>query len=140
MTKPRLLDQLHASIRTHHTRAKRSQRIPVVLSRSEVRLLLGNMQGVSELMAALLYGAGLRLLECARLRVKDVDLEGREIRVRDGKGRKDRVTLLPERLSPSLARHLEQVREQHRRHVTTGIVNPVVTGGITFMSPCFRGR
>jgi site-specific recombinase XerD len=76
-------------------RAKRPQRVPVVLTRLEVATLLSGLQGSVWLMASLLYGAGLRLLECVELRVKDMDLEAREIRVRDGKGRKDRVTMVP---------------------------------------------
>jgi integrase len=76
-------------------RAKRPVRLPVVLTREEVRVVLRQLQGVEWIMASLLYGAGLRLLECCRLRVKDVDLEKREIVVRDGKGGKDRVTLVP---------------------------------------------
>lgn len=76
-------------------RAKRPKRLPVVMSRSEVVALLAHMEGMPRLMASLLYGSGLRLLECARLRIKDVDFERGEIRVRDGKGRKDRVAPLP---------------------------------------------
>jgi len=102
------------------TRAKRSQRIPVVLSQTEVRALLGQMHGVTGLMAGLLYGSGLRLLECAQMRVKDLDLERREIRVRDGKGRKDRVTLLPERLLIPLQEHLNRVKYLHQRDLEMG--------------------
>ena len=76
-------------------RAKRPVRLPVVLTRQEVRAILNQMQGTPLLMASLMYGAGLRLLECARLRIKDVDFAMGEITVRDGKGRKDRVTMLP---------------------------------------------
>jgi integron integrase len=71
-------------------------------------------------MASLLYGAGLRVLECARLRVKDVDLDRREILVRDGKGRRDRVTLLPEALRIDLREHIQQVRRQHQRDLALG--------------------
>jgi integrase len=77
------LDWLHGLVR-----AKRPERLPVVLTKSEVRRLLSELTGSVWLMASLIYGAGLRLLECAELRVKDIDLEKREIRVRDGKGRK----------------------------------------------------
>lgn len=76
-------------------RAKRPARVPLVLSRGEVSLVLGELRGTTSLMAAILYGAGLRVLECARLRVKDLDFDRGEITVRDGKGRKDRVTMLP---------------------------------------------
>ena len=76
-------------------RSKRAARLPVVLTREEVRAVLQRMSGVHRLMAILLYGAGLRLLECARLRVKDVDFARNQITVRAGKGDKDRVTMLP---------------------------------------------
>jgi integron integrase len=76
--------------------AKRPRRIPVVLTREEVRRVLNCMNGVERLMARLLYGSGLRLMECVRLRVQDVDMERRQITVRDGKGGKDRITMLPE--------------------------------------------
>jgi len=75
--------------------------------------VLGRMSGVPKLMAALLYGAGLRLLECARLRVKDIDFAANHIVVRDGKGRKDRITLLPARLHAPLRDHLQRVRALH---------------------------
>jgi len=96
-------------------RAKRPQRLPVVLTREEVRATLQPLQGVPRLMAHLLYGAGLRLLECCRLRVQDVDFSTNQIVVRTGKGDKDRVTMLPEVTKADLARHLEGVREQHGR-------------------------
>jgi site-specific recombinase XerD len=86
-------------------RAKRPRRLPVVLTRDEVQALLGQLHGVPWLMASLLYDAGLRLLECARLRVKDVDFAKAEITVRDGKGRKDRVTLLPAGLAKPASCH-----------------------------------
>jgi len=95
-------------------RAKHSRRLPVVLSREELRAVLDQMQGVPKLMSMLLYGAGLRLLECARLRVKDVDFRANEIVVRAGKGGKDRRTILPQRARSLLAEHLERVRAQHR--------------------------
>lgn len=95
-------------------RASRPKRLPVVLSRGEVRRVLEQLHGKYALIAGLLYGSGLRLMECLRLRIKDVDLERRAIVVRDGKGFKDRITVLPERLRVPLARHIEQVREDHR--------------------------
>jgi len=101
-------------------RAKRPERLPVVLSREEARAVLGELNGTPRLMAALLYGSGLRLLECARLRVKDVDLEGERLLVRAGKGDKDRMTLLPRTLKPALLRQLERVHEQHRRDLEAG--------------------
>ena len=79
-------------------RAKRPQRLPVVLTRGEADRLLSGMSGTFQLMAKLLYGTGLRLMECVRLRVKDVDFEQNQVTVREGKGFKDRVTMLPESL------------------------------------------
>ena len=94
-------------------RAKRPVHLPVVLTPGEAAAVLRKMTGVTGLMGALLYGSGLRLLECCRLRVKDVDFERREITVRDGKGRKDRVTVLPDHLVDPLRAHLIVVRRQH---------------------------
>jgi integron integrase len=91
-------------------RARTGRRLPTVLSRSEVRGLLERMEGASRLMAALLYGTGMRLMECVRLRVMDVDFGYGQIRVRHGKGGKDRVVPLPEPLVPLLREHLEEVR------------------------------
>jgi integron integrase len=101
-------------------RAKRPERIPVVLTPSEVAAVLSRLHGPTYLMASLLYGAGLRLLECARLRVKDLDLERREIRVRDGKGKKDRLAPLPVALVGPLRAHLENVRRQHESDLRSG--------------------
>ena len=101
-------------------RAKRPQRLPIVLTREEVRAALQPLEGVPRLMAHLLYGAGLRLLECCRLRVQDVDFASNQIVVRTGKGEKDRVTMLPAVVKADLARHLEGVREQHGRDLQYG--------------------
>jgi integron integrase len=98
-------------------RARLPQRLPVVLSREEVAAVLDRMRGMPRLMCALMYGAGLRLLECCRLRVKDVDFSRQELLVRDGKGRRDRVTVLPARLVVPLRAHLERVERQHRTDV-----------------------
>jgi len=92
------------------TRAKRPQRMPVVLTREETRAVLDRMTGVYGLMARLLYGTGMRLMECVRLRVKDVDFARREILIRDGKGAKDRVTMLPDSVVGALQDHLQQRR------------------------------
>ncbi len=94
-------------------RAKRPARLPVVLSRDEVRAVIRRIDGTPRLMALLLYGAGLRLLECCRLRVKDVDFGRNQIVVRGGKGDKDRVAPLPAVVARRLARHLETVKQQH---------------------------
>src|SRR5437773_9635635 len=101
-------------------RAARPHRLPVVLSRDEVRAVLLALRGTTRLIGALLYGAGLRLLEAARLRVKDVDFGTNQIVVRSGKGDRDRVTLLPVAVRPVLLRHLERVRTQHARDITAG--------------------
>lgn len=96
-------------------RAKRPERLPMVLSREQVTILLSHMDGTPRLMAALLYGSGLRLLECCSLRIKDLDLERREIHLRDGKGRKDRVTMVPSGLLEPLALHLHRLRLEFDR-------------------------
>ena len=101
-------------------RAKRPVRLPAVLSREEVAALLARLSGSVWLMSPLMYGSGLRLMEVAELRVKDVDVAGREIRVRDGKGRKDRVTVLPARIADAVVEHLVKVRTLHERDVAAG--------------------
>lgn len=94
-------------------RAKRPIRVPVVMTKREVRLVIDRMYGLPWLMASLMYGAGLRLLECCRLRIQDVEFEKSQITVRDGKGRKDRRTVLPGTLAGPLRRQVDRVREQH---------------------------
>jgi integron integrase len=101
-------------------RAKRPHHVPVVLSRKEVRAVLERMSGTTALMAGLLYGSGLRLLECCRLRVQDLDFERHEIVVRAGKGARDRRTMMPARIEADLASHLEAVRAQHRQDLQSG--------------------
>jgi len=101
------------------TRAKAPRRLPVVLSAQEVDAVLRNLDGMSRLMARLLYGTGMRLLECARLRVKDVDLQRHLIVVRNGKGDKDRVTLLPSTLHEDLRAQLERVARLHERDLAS---------------------
>ena len=101
-------------------RARTPQRLPVVLSRSEVQALIARMDGVFHLIAQLLYGSGLRLMEGLRLRVKDVDFEYSQIVVRDGKGQKDRVTMLPDGATVYLHSHLKNVRAQHWHAVQHG--------------------
>ena len=108
-------------------RAKRGQRLPTVLSVEEVKRLFEKMEGTPRLMAELIYGGGLRVMECCRLRVKDADFGMNQLMVRGGKGDKDRATLLPERLKPSLQRHLERVRglyEQDRAGKVAGVHMP----------------
>ena len=98
----------------------RPARLPVVLSKEEVQAVLRRLSGSHRLMAELLYGSGLRLMECVRLRVKDVDFSYNQIVVRDGKGAKDRVTMLPRRLREPLRAHLEQMRQLHKQDVERG--------------------
>ena len=100
--------------------AKTPARLPVVLTRDEVRAVLAHMERVPRLMATLLYGGGLRLLECCRLRVKDIDIGRNQISVRRGKGDKDRATMLPLSIKPELAVWLERVRAQHERDIASG--------------------
>jgi integron integrase len=101
-------------------RARRPQHLPVVMTRDEVRAVLQHLDGVPRLLALLFYGAGLRLLEGARLRIQDVDFAANFIVVRDGKGAKDRVTMLPAAVKADLTRHLEGVRRQHERDLKNG--------------------
>lgn len=101
-------------------RAKRPQRIPAVLSREEVGRLLAVLDGQTWLMAALLYGSGMRLMECVRLRLKDLDFARGEIVVRDGKGGKDRRVPLPQRLRESLSAAMERVRVLHTHDLAQG--------------------
>lgn len=100
--------------------AKSSKRLPIVLTQTEMRHLLNAMSGTMGLVASLLYGTGMRLLEGLRLRVKDVEFERREIIVREGKGNKDRVTMLPENLILPLRAHLEKVKALHQRDLDAG--------------------
>lgn len=100
--------------------AKTPRRLPVVLTPTEVRRLLNATSGTTGLVVSLLYGTGMRLLEGLRLRVKDVEFTRREIIVREGKGNKDRVTVLPENLILPLKRHLEKVRALHERDLEAG--------------------
>ena len=101
-------------------RARRPQHVPVVMTREEVRAVLQHLDGIPRLLALLFYGAGLRLLEGARLRVQDVDFAANLIVVRDGKGAKDRVTMLPAAVKADLTRHLEGVRRQHEGDLQAG--------------------
>jgi integron integrase len=100
--------------------AKLARRLPVVLTPSEVRSLLAELHGTMNLLSSLLYGTGMRLLEGLRLRVKDIEFERRELVVRDGKGAKDRVTVLPENLMLPLHGHLAQVQQLHLRDLAAG--------------------
>jgi integron integrase len=101
-------------------RAKTPVRLPVVLAREEVRAIHARMNGSPRLMATLLYGAGLRLLECCHLRVKDLDFGRNQITVRRGKGEKDRATTLPQAVKAELSAHIAKVRAQHERDLGVG--------------------
>jgi integron integrase len=101
-------------------RAKRPKRLPAVLSEDEVRAVLSQLSGTPHIMASLLYGSGLRLIECVRLRVKDLDFHYRQVFVRDGKGEKDRVTVLPDPMIEPLKRHLARVKLLHEGDVSDG--------------------
>ncbi|MES1923982.1 integron integrase [Salinisphaera sp. T31B1] len=105
---------------TDVVRAKRGKRLPVVLSQREVRQVLAHLTGVNALIASLLYGSGLRLMEGVRLRVKDVDFDYRQIVVRDGKGAKDRVTPLPERAIEPLKTQIARVAAMHAEDLAAG--------------------
>jgi integron integrase len=101
-------------------RVRRPPKLPVVFTRAEARAVLAHLKGDYRLMAHLLYGSGLRLLECLRLRVKDIDFGYSQIIVREGKGMRERITILPERLGRSLQAHLARVKELHQRDLARG--------------------
>ena len=111
-------------------RAKRPARLPVVLTRDEVKAVLGRLEGVPRLVAWLLYGSGLRLLEALTLRVKDLDLGRGEIRVRETKGQRDRVTMIPRALTADLSAHLEEVHRQHQRDLAGGAGSVALPGAL----------
>lgn len=112
--------QVELDIQLEAVRAKRPERLPVVLTKDEVTVVLAGVHERYRLMAQLLYGSGLRLMECLRLRVKDLDLAQLQICVRDGKGMKDRLTMLPESVVPLLEPHLEHVRRIHTDDLARG--------------------
>lgn len=111
-------------------RARKPVRLPVVLTRDEVKALLAQLAGEQWLMASLMYGAGLRLMECLRLRVQDIDFTRNEILVRDGKGAKDRITMLPESLKKPLADHLKQVKSIHEKDLAEGWGRVLLPGAL----------
>ena len=102
-------------------RAKKPQRLPTVMTRDEVTAVLSGMQGIHQLMAKLLYGCGMRLMECVRLRVKDLDFGQNHIIIRDAKGMKDRATMFPEQIKPPLVEHLKRVRIIHQHDIRNGL-------------------
>ena len=102
-------------------RAKRSRRLPVVLSKDEVKTISKNLEGTPWLMAMLLYGAGLRPMECCRVRIKDLDFSRNQIVIRAGKGDKDRYTMLPSAVQEPLRHHIERVKRQHDEDLRLGL-------------------
>jgi integron integrase len=102
------------------TRAKKTGRVPVVLSRAETKKVISEMTGTHKLMAEILYGGGLRLMECVQLRVKDIDFEYRQLVIRDPKGGNDRLTILPESLIEPLKEHLARVKRIHNEDLAKG--------------------
>jgi integron integrase len=116
-------------------RAQRPLRLPVVLARDEVSSLLSRLSGPTWLMASLMYGAGLRLLEVAQLRVKDLNFDRGELTIRDGKGGKDRVTMLPAVLNRPLVDHLARVRAQHAVDVAAGRGSVALRGALRAKYP-----
>jgi integron integrase len=117
-------------------RARRPQRLPTVLTQAEVRRLLDALDGVHRLIASLLYGGGLRLLECLRLRARDVDFERRQVLVRSGKGDRDRVSLLPQRAEAPLRAQLERARELHARDLARGLGRVALPGALARKYRC----
>ncbi|MFH1147658.1 MAG: integron integrase [Pseudomonadota bacterium] len=101
-------------------RAKRPEKLPVVFTKNEVKAVLTQLDGAKWLMGQLLYGSGLRLMECIRSRVKDIDFDYKQITVRDGKGSKDRITVLPDLVINDLKRHLDRVKAIHERDLKEG--------------------
>jgi integron integrase len=101
-------------------RANKPKHLPVVFTQSEVRDIISHLSGTTHLIASLLYGSGMRLMEVLRLRVKDIDFARNEITIRDGKGEKDRVTMLPQTVLETLNRHLERIKILHREDSAKG--------------------
>jgi len=112
--------QIDIPVPLHALRAKRSEHLPTVLSKDEVARVLAGMHGLHQLMGKLLYGCGLRLMECFHLRVKDIDFEQSQIIVREGKGEKDRATMLPASLIQPLKNQITFVKNQHERDLAQG--------------------
>lgn len=116
-------------------RAKKPKRLPEVLTKMEVRSVLNQLDGVPWLVVMILYGAGLRLLECLRLRIKDIDFGYRQIIVREGKGNKDRITMLPEAVATRLKHNFEDVRALHRRDLKAGRGSVKLPGALSKKYP-----
>jgi len=108
--------------------AKRTRYIPVVLSREEIDLILAHLSSPYHLVVQLLYGCGLRLFECLKLRIHDFNFDARVLTVHDGKGQKDRTAPLPEKILPELKTHLEQVRQLHHKDMDAGYTGAFMFG------------
>jgi integrase len=102
-------------------RARKPERLPTLMTKAEVRRVLAAMSGIYGLMTKLIYGSGLRSIQCVRLRVKDIDFDRSQVMIRDGKGMKYRVTMLPEELKPFLLEHLGRVKTMHERDLQNGL-------------------
>ena len=111
-------------------RPKKGKRVPTVLSKDEARAIIAQLTGPYKLMAQIMYGGGLRLMECLRLRIKDIDFENHRILVYDGKGGDDRVTMLPDSLIGPLRQHLEQVKTQHKNDLAAGFGSVFIPSGL----------
>ena len=116
-------------------RARKSKRLPVVLTRDEVKAVLSRLKGEQRLIAVLMYGTGMRLMECLRLRVKDIDFGAGEILIRQGKGDKDRRTMLPERVKGSLLEHLKRVHRIHALDLAAGYGRVALPGALNRKYP-----
>lgn len=112
--------QMDLALPADIVRAERPKRLPTVLTHQEARLVIGKMSGVTQLMTKLLYGSGLRIMECLRLRLKDIDFGSHQLVIRDGKGEQDRVTILPDSIISELQMHLDLVRVIHQRDLKEG--------------------
>ena len=119
----------------HALRAKRSVHVPVVLTREEVKAILCKLKGVHYLIGQMLYGSGMRLMECLRLRVKDIDFENRTLTLRDTKSNRDRVTVLPLSITEPLRLHLEKVRAQHNEDLSRGFGRVILPGALANKYP-----
>jgi integron integrase len=112
--------QMDLGLPANLVHAERPKRLPTVLNHPEAMLVIGKMSGVTQLMAKLLYGSGLRIMECLRLRLKDIDFDNHQLIIRDGKGEQDRVTLLPDSIVSELQMHLNLVQVIHQQDLKEG--------------------
>jgi integron integrase len=111
-------------------RPQKGKRIPTVLSKEEARAVLSHLSGPYKLMGQIMYGGGLRLMECLRLRIKDIDFENHRILIYDGKGGDDRITMLPDSLLPALRLHIAEVREQYQQDQAAGLASVSLPYGL----------